>query len=143
LIPIAKDVFLFDEGLSRMAFERDAAGGISAMRFFADDEGEGDVVLRTGEPMPTERASVDLPKPALERLVGKYAHQGMVMTVALQDDKPTAQLSGQPAFEIFAESPTKFFLKVVEASLDFTPGDAPASSVTLRQGGQVIEFKRE
>ncbi len=143
LIPIAKDVFLFDEGLSRMAFERDAAGGISAMRFFADDEGEGDVVKRSDEPLPTERDSIALPKPALERLVGKYAHQGMVMSVALQEDKLTTQLSGQPAFEIFAESPTKFFLKVVEASLEFTPGDAPASSVTLRQGGQVIEFKRE
>jgi D-alanyl-D-alanine carboxypeptidase len=57
LIPIAQDVFLFDEGLSRMAFERDAAGGISAMRFFADDEGEGDVVKRSDEPLPTERDS--------------------------------------------------------------------------------------
>ncbi|MEO8366696.1 MAG: serine hydrolase [Pseudoxanthomonas sp.] len=143
LIPIAKDVFLFDEGLSRMAFERDAAGGISAMRLFADDEGEGDVVKRSDEPLPTERDPGALPKPALERLVGKYAHQDMLMTVALEGGKLTAQLAGQPAFEIFAESPTKFFLKVVEASLEFTPGDAPASSVTLHQGGQVIEFKRE
>lgn len=143
LIPIAKDVFLFDEGLSRMAFERDAAGGISAMRFFADDEGEGELVKRSDEPLPSERDSVALPKPALERLVGKYAHQGMQMTVALDGGKLTAQLAGQPAFEIFAESPTKFFLKVVEASLEFAPGDAPASSVTLHQGGQVIEFKRE
>lgn len=143
LIPIAKDVFLFDEGLSRMTFERDAAGGISAMRFFADDEGEGDVVKRSDEPLPSERDPVALPKPVLERLVGRYAHQGMLMTVALDGEKLTAQLAGQPAFEIFAESPTKFFFKVVEASLDFAPGDAPASSVTLRQGGQVIEFKRE
>lgn len=143
LIPIAKDVFLFDEGLSRMAFARDAAGAISAMRFFADDEGEGEVVKRSDEPMPAERDPVALPKPALERLVGKYAHRGMLMTVALEGEKLTAQLAGQPAFEIFAESPTKFFFKIVEASLDFAPGDAPASSVTLHQGGQVIEFKRE
>ncbi|KAF1716693.1 hypothetical protein CSC74_07310 [Pseudoxanthomonas yeongjuensis] len=143
LIPIAKDVFLFDEGLSRMTFERDAAGRISAMRFFADDEGEGDVVRRSDEPLPSERDPVALPKPALERLVGKYAHQGMLMTVALDGEKLTAQLAGQPAFGIFAESPTKFFFKVVEASLEFAPGDAPASSVTLHQGGQAIEFKRE
>lgn len=57
--------------------------------------------------------------------------------------KLTTQLAGQPAFELFAESPTKFFLKVVEASLEFAPGDAPATSVTLRQGGQTLEFKRE
>ena len=143
LIPVGKDSFLFEQGFSRVVFERDAAGKVEAMRFFADDEGEGDVVERSDEPMPAERDSVALPKPVLERLVGKYAHQGMLMTVALDGGKLTAQLAGQPAFEIFAESPTKFFLKVVEASLEFAPGDAPASSVTLRQAGQVIEFKRE
>ena len=143
LIPVARDAFLFEEGFSRVVFERDAAGQVAAMRFFADDEGEGQVVKRSGEPMPAERASVTLDRPALERLVGKYAHQDMRMTVALDGGKPTAQLAGQPAFEIFAESPTKFFLKVVEASLEFAPGDAPASSVTLHQGGQVIEFERE
>ena len=58
---MAKDVFLFDEGLSRMVFERDAAGKVSAMRFFADDEGEGDVVKRSDEPMPAERDPVALP----------------------------------------------------------------------------------
>lgn len=143
LIPVGKDSFLFEEGFSRVVFERDAAGKVAAMRFFADDEGEGDVVKRSDESMPAERASVTLAKPALERLVGKYVHQGMLMTVALDGEKLTAQLAGQPAFEIFAESPTKFFLKVVEAALEFSPGDAPASSATLHQGGQVIEFKRE
>lgn len=143
LIPVARDTFLFEEGFSRVVFERDATGKLVAMRFFADDEGEGEVVKRSDEPMPVERASVTLAKPALERLLGKYTHQGMLMTVALDGEKLTAQLAGQPAFEIFAESPTKFFLKVVEASLEFSPGDAPASSVTLHQGGQMIEFKRE
>ena len=93
--------------------------------------------------MPSERRAVTLPGPVLQRLVGKYAHQGMSMTVALDGEKLTTQLAGQPAFELFAESPTKFFLKVVEASLEFAPGDAPASSVTLHQGGQMLEFKRE
>ena len=143
LVPVAKDSFLFEEGLSRMAFERDAAGKVVAMRMFPDDEGEGDVVKRSDEPMPVERAAVEVARPALERLVGRYAHQGMAMTVALEGGKLTTQLAGQPAFELFAESPTKFFLKVVEATLEFAPGDAPASTVTLRQGGQVIEFKRE
>jgi hypothetical protein len=143
LIPVAQDVFLFEEGFSRMVFERDAAGKVSAMRFFQEDEGEGEVVKRSDEPLPSERASVSVAKPALERLVGKYAYQGMLMTVALDGEKLTAQLAGQPAFEIFAESPTRFFLKVVEASLEFTPGDAPASSVTLLQGGQTLEFKRQ
>jgi len=143
LVPIGKDDFLFEEGLSRMRFERDAAGKLTAMRFFPDDEGAGELVARTSEALPVERAAVDLPRSVLERLAGAYAHQGMAMTVALADDKLTAQLTGQPPFELFAESQTKFFLKVVEASLEFTAGSEPAAAVTLRQGGQVIEFKRQ
>lgn len=143
LVPVAQDQFLFEEGFSRMRFERDTAGAVKAMRFIADDEGEGDVVKRSDEPLPAERDAVAVDQAALERLVGHYAHQGMRMTVALDGTKLTTQLAGQPAFEIFAETATKFFLKVVEASLEFTPGEAPSSSVTLRQGGQVLEFKRE
>ena len=143
LIPVAADVFLFEEGFSRLAFERAAGGPVSAMRLFAEDEGEGELIQRSGEALPSERAAVAVDKPALQRLVGKYAHQGVAMTVALDGDTLTTQLTGQPAFELFAESPTKFFLKVVEASLEFAPDDGPAASVTLRQAGQVIEFKRE
>ena len=143
LVPIGKDDFLFEEGLSRMRFERDATGKIAAMRFFADDEGAGELVARTAEALPAERVTVAVPRPSLERLVGAYASEGMAMTVALEGDKLTGQLTGQPAFELFPESQTKFFLKVVEASLEFNAGSEPASAVTLRQGGQVIEFKRQ
>jgi D-alanyl-D-alanine carboxypeptidase len=53
LIPVARDVFLFEEGLSRMVFERDAAGMVSAMRFFNNDEGKGEGVKRSDEPVPS------------------------------------------------------------------------------------------
>ncbi|WP_052631564.1 serine hydrolase [Pseudoxanthomonas suwonensis] len=142
LIPIGGDQFLFEEGLSRIAFERDAVGKVTAMRFFPDDEGEGEVTSRSDEPLPAARTEVELPAAVLQRLVGRYSHQGRVLTVALADGRPTAQLAGQPAFEIFAESPTRFFLKVVDAALEFAPGEAPASGVTLHQGGKALEYAR-
>lgn len=58
LIPVEKDVFLYEEGFSRLVLERDAAGKVSAMRFFNDDEGEGEMVKRSDEPMPSARAPV-------------------------------------------------------------------------------------
>lgn len=144
MLPIARDDFLFDKGFARMAFERDAAGKVVAMRFFPDVDGESERVARTDEPMPVERTAIDLPASVLQRLVGKYSREGMQMTVAMKDGGGlTVQLAGQPAFDIFAESPTRFFLKVVEASLDFAPGDAPAASVTLHQSGHELEFKRD
>ena len=142
LIPVAKDAFLFDEGFSRIVFERDGDGRIAAMRFFPEDEGEGEVVPRTDEAMPSAREEVTLPREALERLVGEYVYQGMTMTVSLDGDAPKARLDGQPAFAIFAESPSKFFFKVVEATLEFAPGDGVPATVTLRQGGAVMVFER-
>ena len=143
LIPVAKDNFLFDEGYSRIVFERDAAGKVAAMRFFPEDEGEGEVVARSDEPLPAAREEVTLPREALERIAGTYALQGAVLTVSLDNDTPRAQLTGQPAFEIFAQSPSTFFLKVVDAVLVFAPDAGKPAQVTLQQGGQETVFTRQ
>src|SRR5690606_25143945 len=83
LIPVARDSFLVEEGYSRLAFERDAGGAVRAMRFFPEDEGEGEVVARSDEPLPAARAEVQLPREALERLAGEYVFQGAVLKVFL------------------------------------------------------------
>ena len=143
LIPVAKDAFLFEEGYSRIVFERDAAGEVVAMRFFSEDEGEGEVVKRSGEPLPAERESVRLPRAALERIVGEYVFQGATLAVFRDGDTPKAQLTGQPAFEIFAQSPSTFFLKVVDATLAFAPDTGAPAQVTLHQGGREMVFERK
>lgn len=61
LVPVGDDTFLFEQGFSRMAFERDARGKVVAMRFFADDEGDGEVVARSPEPLPAVPASTRTP----------------------------------------------------------------------------------
>jgi D-alanyl-D-alanine carboxypeptidase len=143
LIPVAKDSFLFEEGFSRIVLERDGGGAVTAMRFFPEDEGEGELVARSDEPLPPARAEVQLPREALQRLVGEYVFQGALLKVFLDGDTPRAQLAGQPAFEIFAQSPSMFFLKVVDATLEFAPEEGAATKVTLRQGGAVMEFQRK
>lgn len=142
LIPVGADTFLFEEGFSRMVFERDAEGRVTAMRFFPEDEGDGERVARSEEPLPTARQPITLPLPALERLVGDYAFQGVTLKVFLEDGSLRTQLTGQPAFELYAESATKFFLTVVDATLDFAPAEGAATRVTLKQGGQEIVFER-
>ncbi|MDQ3160188.1 MAG: DUF3471 domain-containing protein, partial [Pseudomonadota bacterium] len=143
LLPVAKDAFLFEEGYSRMLFERGADGGITAMRFFPDDEGAGQVVARSDEPMPVGRTAVELPADVLARIAGTYSLEGATLTVTVDGAVAQAQLTGQPAFEIFAESPSRFFLKVVDATLVFSPDTGRPESVTLEQGGQKTSFKRK
>ncbi len=142
LVPIAVDTFLFENSFSRVVFERDGEGAVVAMRFFPEDEGDGEVSPRSNEPVPAARTEVELPRDALERVVGEYVYQGVTMAILLEGDTLKAQLTGQPAFQIFAESPSKFFLKVVPATLEFAPAEGTPKTVTLRQGAAVVEYRR-
>ncbi|MCB1613867.1 MAG: hypothetical protein KDI60_19235, partial [Xanthomonadales bacterium] len=136
------DVFLFDDGLTRLTIERDDDNQISGMRLFQSGEGEGQFAERTDEPLPSERAHIDLDAAQLQRVLGAYLAGPGTMTVFVDNEQLKVQLSGQPAFDLFAASPDQFFLTVVDATLEFAAGD-PAPSLTLKQGGAVIEFTRK
>lgn len=84
-----------------------------------------------GEDMPIEPE-------ILQTYVGVYQLQpGFTMTVTLEDGHMMVQATGQAKFEIFAMSETRFFLKVVDAQIEFNRDDAGiVESLTLFQGGQ-------
>ena len=87
---------------------------------------------------------IGVPVAILERYVGKYElRPNFVLTITLAGTQLMTQATGQSQVEIFAESETKFFLKVVEAQLQFDVGDdGVVKGVTLFQGGQEIYGKR-
>ena len=68
---------------------------------------------------------------------------GFVLTVRREGDKLMTQATGQQAFQVFPESKTKFFLKVVDAQIEFTMDDAGAvTGLTLYQAGRVMPAKK-
>lgn len=142
LTPIAADEFLYDDGFNRLTLQRDAAGRVVAMRFFANGEGEGVVGARSDEPLPAETTAVVVPRQALERLIGNYAVSGMTMKAFIEGIDLRVQLPGQPAFTLRAASPTRFVIPEVGAELEFAEGETPAASLTLRQAGKTIVFER-
>ena len=142
LIPIEPDVFLFDDSLTQIRIERDDDDQISGMRLIPNGEGEGQLAERTDEPLPSARPQIELTAAQRQRVLGAYTGGPGKMTVFVDGDKLKVQLSGQPAFDLFAENADHFFLTVVDATLDFASGD-PAPALTLKQGGAVIEFKRD
>lgn len=142
LTPIAADEFLYDDGFNRLTLQRDAAGRVVAVRFFANSEGEGVVGARSDEPLPAETTAVVVPRQALERLIGNYAVSGMTMKAFIEGIDLRVQLPGQPAFTLRAASPTRFVIPEVGAELEFAEGETPAASLTLRQAGKTIVFER-
>lgn len=96
--------------------------------------------------LPGERKEITLDSKALSRYAGAYQMPdgGPVMLVALDGNQLTGKLGGQPALPIFPQSETMFFLKVVDAQIEFPKDDGSgrASQLILHQGGRDMTAKR-
>jgi CubicO group peptidase (beta-lactamase class C family) len=83
------------------------------------------------------------PKPdaaTLDKYVGTYElAPGFNIAITREGDKLFGQATGQPKFEMAADSPTEFHILVVRASITFA---ADGSSLTLHQNGQDVLAKR-
>lgn len=97
-------------------------------------------------PVP-EREEIALSSAQLDHVVGTYQlAPGVTVEVVrpsdAEHDGVTAQLSGQPAFPIFASSPLEFFWKVVDARLVFTEEAGEVTGATLFQNGREFPLTR-
>lgn len=87
---------------------------------------------------PKERVAVHLESEILDRYVGRYElAPGVFFNLRRDGGKLMAQLTGQGYCEIFPESETEFFYKVVNAQITFT-NDAVRrmQSLVLHQDGR-------
>jgi hypothetical protein len=65
------------------------------------------------------------------------------MMIRLAGDSLTTQLTGQQQFRIFAESETKFFLKAVEAQIEFfTDASGTVTHAVMYQNGRERKVPR-
>jgi hypothetical protein len=91
-----------------------------------------------------ERIQVKVDPAIYDRYEGKYTlDNGMVIKIARKKDKLMGEAVGQAKFELFPESETKYFLKIVDAQITFHPEkEGKTDSFTLSMGGEEIEGKR-
>lgn len=141
LTPIGEDNFLYPDGFNRLQLERDATGAVSGVRFFANGDGEGIVGLRTGAP-PPEPATLQLPRAALERLVGAYANNEVALTVFLEGETLKAQIQDQPPVTLRATSTTQFAVEEEDAAVEFSLVDEAVLQLTIRQHGRETVLER-
>jgi CubicO group peptidase (beta-lactamase class C family) len=87
--------------------------------------------------LTSERKEITLPASTLSKYVGTYElAPGVNMLIRLAGDHLTTQLTGQQQLPIFAESERKFFLKVVDAQVEFflDPNGAVTHGVMYQNG---------
>ena len=84
----------------------------------------------------TERKEIAVDLAVLAEYVGTYKlAPNFDLAITLEGTQLMAQATGQPKFPLFAESPTKFFLKVVDAQVDFFKEDGKVTYLVLHQNG--------
>ncbi len=88
-------------------------------------------------PVPAKRVEIDVAADILATYVGEYElTPAFSLVVTLEDGALFLQATGQGKLPVFAESETKFFLKVVDAQVSFTKDDSGAvTGLILHQGG--------
>jgi beta-lactamase regulating signal transducer with metallopeptidase domain len=89
------------------------------------------------------RQAVAFEPARFDRYVGYYQLGGGIVAVTRRGDHFYAQLTGQPAVEVYPESDSEFFFKVVPAQLSFERGpDGAAAAVVLHQNGLELRAVR-
>ena len=97
-------------------------------------------LINSGMPLaepPAERIEIEVPTDILDRYIGEYAlAPNFIIVVTQESGGLYAQATGQSKFQVFPESETKFFYKVVDAQLSFVEDDSgEVVSLILHQNG--------
>lgn len=88
--------------------------------------------------LPSERKEITVAPAILAAYAGTYEiTPTFSIVVTLEDGHLMTQATGQRKIEIFPESETRFFLKVVDAQLEFVKNEkGEVTHLILRQGGR-------
>lgn len=88
--------------------------------------------------LASERKEITVSPDILKQYVGSYEFTStFIIAMTLEDGRLMTQATNQPKFPLFAESETSFFLKVVDAQVEFVKNDKGAvTGMVLHQNGR-------
>jgi len=95
-------------------------------------------------PMRKKRVAIELDPVALQDYVGRY-ERGTAISIGffVKDGQLMTQRTGQGAFPVFAEARDRFFLRVVDAQVEFVRDkDGRVTAMNLRQGGSTVQLPK-
>jgi CubicO group peptidase (beta-lactamase class C family) len=154
IFPESETMFFLKVVDAQIEFVKDASGTVTAL--ILHQGGRDQKAPRISDkaeaavPSPKEGAASAQPKPSsparkeirvspevLAKYVGTYElAPGVEVTMTVEGGRLMTQITGQPKFELFAESETRFFLKVVDAEVEFftDPGGAGTHLIIYQNG---------
>ncbi len=143
VFPYSETGFFYENSFAHFELVQDDSGEVVEMLMYQNGADEPERAERVSKTPPEKKiAEVD---PAIyDGYVGEYElRPGFTLTITREGDRLFGQATGQSPAELFPESDTVFFLKIVDAKVVFTPGDdGKAVALTLHQGGREMAAKR-
>lgn len=136
------DRFFFeDDAFLSAAFERTAGGEVD--RLVTRSRERVDVWKKTGNPIPSPDG-IKLDESALAPIIGEYeVNPELMFSVTREGGRLYIQATGQERLEMFAESETRFFLRVNDAQLEFVKDNSGAvRKAIISQGGRTTDAKK-
>ena len=142
LLNVAKDEFLYKDSFDRAKFQ--VEGNKAVGMYFGQEKAAGNCFVKSDKPVPAPKNVIKLTEAQLKRLEGKYEiAPTFAIVVKVVEGKIQVRAAGQQAFEIFPTSEYDFFLKAVDAQLEFQKGtDGKITGLVLHQGGQKTPAKK-
>lgn len=137
----AKDQFYFENSLTRLQFTRNNLNKIGAA--ITKTRGTVEEAKRTNQEI-VEKVAIELSASELAKFAGKYElAPGFVLTIRTEKNKIFAQATGQGEFEIYPKSPMRFFVKVVDAEIEFMGNEnEEITKLILYQGGRELQGEK-
>jgi CubicO group peptidase (beta-lactamase class C family) len=91
--------------------------------------------------IPEEKKSIQLSEEELKQYVGEYwVSNDYKVNITLEGGQLKGQVTGQPRVDLFAQRKDLFFLKIVDAQLEFMrDSSGKVTKVVMYQGGAMIE----
>ncbi len=147
IFPESKTAFFYKAVDAQVSFVQGADGGVTGLILH---QGGRDMPAKkiSSEAPPSPKVifpkSIPLPASVLAKYIGAYQlAPGFVITITLSGHQLSEQATGQAAFPIFPQSPTEFFLKVVDAQISFVENSGgQVNGLVLHQGGRDVPGKK-
>ena len=141
ILPQDKTHFRYDGDMATLEFVDPKAGPKELLFKNRVDVSKG---VKTNKPVPTHM-EIRVGEDVLKQYVGVYEIQpGFTITITVEDGHLMSQATGQQKVELFAETKTKFFLKVVDAQIEFKANaSGDYDSFILYQGGREVPGKKK
>ena len=142
IFPSSEARFFCEEVKAEISFATNSGARIASLTLHQN--GIDQTAAKISDEVPKDPVPIKLAAETLDSYVGKYELKpGVLFTIRHSGERLLAQLTGQNFLQVFPQSETEFFYKVVDAQLTFVKNaQGEVTGLILHQNGMDQKARR-